>query len=194
MCGDSFSHGRSALGDPFGKAILLGFGCPEGVRVGWGVSEVQAAFVTTPATVYGNHDDRALRLDRLLAGSSLHRFHYPRRNSVRRERLVDGRNNPFAFPQTRLGHLYAMTPLVFPAASTGFPLYGIMVASRDFAETGIASDYPHRRRSSSRSSKHLRQAHLKFSLLGISEWPHLLQTNLPSSRAIIRLNSSSESQ
>jgi hypothetical protein len=119
MCGDSFSHGRSALGDPFGKAILLGFGCPEGVRVGWGVSEVQAAFVTTLATVYGNHDDRALRLDRLLAGSSLHRFHYPRRNSVRRERLVDGRNNPFAFPQTRLGHLYAMTPLVFPAASTG---------------------------------------------------------------------------
>ena len=28
--GDSFSHGRSALGDPFGKAIRLGFGCPEG--------------------------------------------------------------------------------------------------------------------------------------------------------------------
>jgi len=64
ICGDSFSHGRSALGDPFGKAILLGFSCPEGVRVGWGVSEVLEAFVTTPATVYGNHDDRAVRLDR----------------------------------------------------------------------------------------------------------------------------------
>src|SRR5271169_1608342 len=48
--GDSFSHGRSALGDPFGKAILLGFGCPDGVRVGSGVSEVQEAFVATIAT------------------------------------------------------------------------------------------------------------------------------------------------
>src|ERR1039458_7299441 len=28
--GDSFSHGRSALGDPFGKAILVGFGCWKG--------------------------------------------------------------------------------------------------------------------------------------------------------------------
>ena len=33
---------------------------PGGVRFGWGVSEVQAAFVTTPMLVYGNHDDRAL--------------------------------------------------------------------------------------------------------------------------------------
>jgi hypothetical protein len=32
------------LRDPFGQAILLGFGSPEGVRVGWGVSEAQAAF------------------------------------------------------------------------------------------------------------------------------------------------------
>src|ERR1700687_1604844 len=30
MLGDSFSHGRSALGGPFGKAILLGFGCWRG--------------------------------------------------------------------------------------------------------------------------------------------------------------------
>ena len=30
--GASFSHGRSALGDPFGKAILLGFGCWKGFR------------------------------------------------------------------------------------------------------------------------------------------------------------------
>jgi hypothetical protein len=35
------------------KAILLGFGCREEVPVGSGVSEVQAAFVTTPATMYG---------------------------------------------------------------------------------------------------------------------------------------------
>ena len=34
MCGDSFSHGWSALGDPFGKAILLGFACPVGIRSG----------------------------------------------------------------------------------------------------------------------------------------------------------------
>jgi len=75
--------------------------------------------VTTPATVYGAMvtGDWALRLARLLAGSSLHRFRYPRRNSVRRERLVYGRNNSIAFP--RLERLYAMTSLVFPAASTG---------------------------------------------------------------------------
>jgi hypothetical protein len=30
MLGDSFSHGRSALGDPFGNAILLGIGCWKG--------------------------------------------------------------------------------------------------------------------------------------------------------------------
>jgi hypothetical protein len=60
------------------KSLLLRFGCPEGVWVGSGVSEVQGAFVTTPATVYGSHDDRGLRLDGLLAGRSLHRFHYPR--------------------------------------------------------------------------------------------------------------------
>ena len=30
------------------------------------------------ATMLGNHRDRALRLDTLLAGSSLHRFRYPR--------------------------------------------------------------------------------------------------------------------
>jgi excisionase family DNA binding protein len=54
----------SAWRDPHGKPFLVAFGCPEGVRVGSGVSEAQAAFVTTPATVYGHHDDRALRLDR----------------------------------------------------------------------------------------------------------------------------------
>jgi hypothetical protein len=47
--GDSFSHGRSALGDAMSRAILLGFACPEEVRVGWSVSEVLAAFVTTIA-------------------------------------------------------------------------------------------------------------------------------------------------
>jgi hypothetical protein len=49
---------------PFRKPLLLGFGCPEGIWVGSGVSEVLRAFWTTPATVYGNHDDGALRLDR----------------------------------------------------------------------------------------------------------------------------------
>jgi hypothetical protein len=39
---------------PFRKPLLLGFGCPEGVRVGLGVSEVLAAFVTSPAIMYGN--------------------------------------------------------------------------------------------------------------------------------------------
>jgi hypothetical protein len=38
-------------------------GCREGFWDEWGVSEVQAAFVISPATMYGNHDDRALRLD-----------------------------------------------------------------------------------------------------------------------------------
>jgi len=69
-----------------------------------------------------------------------------------------------------------------------------MVASRLFAETEIASGYLHRRASSFRGSKHLRQAHLKFSPLMIAECPHLLQTNLPSDRAIICLNPSSETQ
>jgi hypothetical protein len=56
------------------------------------------------------------------------------------------------------------------------------------------SGYPHRRRSSTRSSKHFRQEHLKSLSSGIAEWPHLLQTNLPSGRAIICLNSSFETQ
>jgi hypothetical protein len=43
----------------FVTPFCWGLGCPEGVRVGSGVSEVQAAFVTTPATVYGSPCDRA---------------------------------------------------------------------------------------------------------------------------------------
>ena len=39
--------------DPYGKPLLLGFGCREGVWVGSGVSEVQAAFVTTLASGFG---------------------------------------------------------------------------------------------------------------------------------------------
>src|ERR1039458_6617650 len=38
---------------------------------------------------------------------------------MRGKRLVDERKNPCVFPQTCLGHFYSMTPLVFPAASTG---------------------------------------------------------------------------
>jgi hypothetical protein len=49
---------------PFRETLLLGFGYREGVRVGSGVSEVQAAFVTTLAAMYLNHADRASRLDR----------------------------------------------------------------------------------------------------------------------------------
>lgn len=36
---------------PCRKPLLLGFGCPESDQVGWGVSQVQAAFVTTLATM-----------------------------------------------------------------------------------------------------------------------------------------------
>jgi hypothetical protein len=35
------------LGDPISRLILLGFGCPEGVQVGSGVSEALGAFVTS---------------------------------------------------------------------------------------------------------------------------------------------------
>jgi hypothetical protein len=49
---------------PFRKPLLGGLGLPEGFRGGSGVSEVLAAFVTTPATMCGNHDDWALQLDR----------------------------------------------------------------------------------------------------------------------------------
>jgi hypothetical protein len=49
---------------PFRKTVLLGFARPEGVWVGSGVSEVLTAFMTTPATVYGNDDDRASRFQR----------------------------------------------------------------------------------------------------------------------------------
>ena len=45
MVGDSFSHGRSALGQSDSAGIWL----PGGVWVGWGVSEVQAIFVTSLA-------------------------------------------------------------------------------------------------------------------------------------------------
>ncbi len=39
------------LPDWLWKSILLGFWRPGGVQVGWGVSEVQAAFVTTSTTM-----------------------------------------------------------------------------------------------------------------------------------------------
>jgi hypothetical protein len=43
------------------EADSTAVGVAEGVRVDLGVSEVLTAFVTTPATVYGNDDDRALQ-------------------------------------------------------------------------------------------------------------------------------------
>jgi hypothetical protein len=66
-----FPTDGSGWRDPYGKPLLLGFGCPEGFGVGSGVSEVTVAFVTTPATVYGSHDDRALRLDGRSLGISI---------------------------------------------------------------------------------------------------------------------------
>ena len=57
-----------------------------------------------------------------------------------------------------------------------------------------AWNYPHRRTSSARRSKHFRQAHSKFLSLGIAKWPHLPQTNRPSATAVIALNSSPETQ
>jgi hypothetical protein len=41
---------------------------PEGVRVGSGVSQVQAAFCTTLAAMYGNDDDWASRFDLMTVG------------------------------------------------------------------------------------------------------------------------------
>ncbi len=41
--GDSFSHGWSALGDPYGKAILRGFGCPEGLWAATAWQTIKAA-------------------------------------------------------------------------------------------------------------------------------------------------------
>jgi len=61
-----------------GEAPPAGIWLPTGVWGGSSVPEVLTAFVASVATMYGNHDDRGLRLDRLLAGSSLHRFRYPR--------------------------------------------------------------------------------------------------------------------
>jgi len=43
MRGDSFSHGWSALGDPYGKVILRGFGCPEGLCAARAWQTVKAA-------------------------------------------------------------------------------------------------------------------------------------------------------
>jgi hypothetical protein len=48
----------------------IGAWLPGGVWVGWGVPEVLAAFVTTPATMCGNHDDRALRPKSSSSGST----------------------------------------------------------------------------------------------------------------------------
>jgi hypothetical protein len=36
---------------PCRRPILRGFGCREGVRVGWGVSEAREAFVASQVTV-----------------------------------------------------------------------------------------------------------------------------------------------
>src|ERR1700674_4691281 len=51
---------------PFRKPLLLGEGRPDGAQVSSGASEVLAAFVASLATMWGNHDDKALRLDMCL--------------------------------------------------------------------------------------------------------------------------------
>jgi hypothetical protein len=40
-----------------------GLGCPEGAQVSSGVSEVLRALGASLATMWRNHDDRAVRLD-----------------------------------------------------------------------------------------------------------------------------------
>jgi hypothetical protein len=63
---------------PSRKPVQGRTGCANEVWVGSLVPEVLAARVASLATMWRNRDDRALRLDRLLAGSSLHLFRYPR--------------------------------------------------------------------------------------------------------------------
>jgi hypothetical protein len=46
---------RVAVSEEADSAVVLDAGC---VQVRWSVSEVQATFVTSPATVYGNRHDR----------------------------------------------------------------------------------------------------------------------------------------
>jgi hypothetical protein len=48
---------------PFRDTPLAGLGCPEGAQVGSGVSEVLRALGASLATMWRNHDDRAVRLD-----------------------------------------------------------------------------------------------------------------------------------
>jgi hypothetical protein len=58
LAGDCINTG--ALKKPF----VRDFGTRMGVQVGTSVHMLKKAFVTTLATVYGNRDDRALRLER----------------------------------------------------------------------------------------------------------------------------------
>jgi hypothetical protein len=58
--------------------MLWALGLWEGVWVGSNVSQALRPFRASLAGMWRNHDDRALRLGRLLAASSLHRFRYPR--------------------------------------------------------------------------------------------------------------------
>jgi hypothetical protein len=53
--------GVLSLPDGLWKPILGRFGCLIGVRVGWGGSEVQAAFVTTTATTPNNERSVPMR-------------------------------------------------------------------------------------------------------------------------------------
>ncbi len=101
------------------KSLLLRFACPEGFGSAPVFHRCRNPLWPPQRPCGGTMTTGQCASIGLLAGNSLHRFRYPRRNAVRRERLVDGGNNRFVSPQTRLGNWYAMTPFVFPAASTG---------------------------------------------------------------------------
>jgi hypothetical protein len=58
MCWPSANGGRSSLGDPISRLIMLESGCPESDQVGWDVSQVRAAFCTTIATMCGSPVER----------------------------------------------------------------------------------------------------------------------------------------
>ena len=83
---------------------------------------------------------------------------------------------------------------VFPRHKTGsrkssLPA-GCTVSVSPIRAAGHASrSHPQRRKPSALNSMHLEQWHLRSSLPDISKWPHLAQTNAPSARAIIGMNS-----
>ena len=82
----------------------------------------------------------------------------------------------------------------FPRHKTGYRKSSLPVGCTGnvspIRAAGHASRFhPQRRKPSALNSMHLEQWHLRSSLPDISKWPHLAQTNAPSARAIIGMNS-----